>query len=67
MFLKITYFGLHWVFVVHRFSLAPLERRWRGGGGCFSMPCRASHCGGFSCCQAQAMGAMASVVETLGS
>ena len=45
------YFWLHWVFVAATgfLSLQSFSLRW------------ASHCGGFSCCRAQALGARASV------
>ena len=35
------------------------------GGLLFSWDARASHCGGFSCCRAQALGTQASVAASL--
>ena len=44
------YFWLHWIFAVQGLSLV-------GASGA-TLPCgaQASHCGGFSCCRAQALG-----------
>ena len=48
-FLKFIYFWLHWVFVAVRgLSLVAAS------GGTLYCGARASHCGGFSCCGAQA-------------
>ena len=59
-FLKIylfIYFWLRWVFVAVRgLSLVVTLR----------CGARASHCGGFSCCRAQALGVWASVVVARG-
>ena len=63
IFNKFIYFifWLHWVFVaVHGLSLVVAS------GGCSSCGARASHCSGFSCCGAQALGARASVVVARG-
>ena len=50
-FFKFIYFWLRWVFVAAR-------RLWRAGA---TLRCgaRASHCGGFSCCAAPALGSRA--------
>ena len=58
------YLWLHWVFAAaHGLSLLA-ESRGRGGGGWLLSSCspQASHCHGFSCCRAQALGPRASVV-----
>ena len=54
-------FWLHWVFVAAR----GLLQLWRAGA---TLRCgaRASHCGGFSCCRARALGMRASVVVARG-
>ena len=54
------YFWLCWVFVAHGLSLvvASGDYSWCGA--------RASHCGGFSCCGARALGTWASVVVARG-
>ena len=53
-------FGLHWVFIaVHGLSLV--------AGASLHCSVRASHCGGFSCCRAWALGTRASVVVAHGS
>ena len=52
-FKLINYFWLHWVFVA-------------ACGLFFSCSAWASHCGGFSCCGARAVGARASVVAARG-
>ena len=55
------YFWLHWVFVAAcRLSLVAESRATLCCGG------RASHCGGFSCCRARALGVRASVVVARG-
>ena len=54
-FLKFYYFLLCWVFVAARGLGATLRRG-----------ARASHCSGFSCCGARALGARASVVVARG-
>ena len=55
------YFWLHRVFVaVHGLSLVAASRTTLLCGA------RASHCGGFSCCGAWALGARASVVVACG-
>ena len=38
----------------------------RGGGATLSCGARASHCGGFSCCGARALGAQGSIVVAHG-
>ena len=54
---KFIYFWLRWVFVAaHRLSLVAVSRTTLLCGAW------ASHCGGFSCCGARALGAWASVV-----
>ena len=53
-FKLINYFWLHWVFIaVHGLSLVVVS------GGYSSLWCAASHCGGFSCCGARALGTRA--------
>ena len=55
------YFWLCWVFVAARgLSLVVVSRATL----CYGT--QASHCGGFSCCGAQALGAQASVVVACG-
>ena len=50
------YFWLHWVFItLFRIPLVAAS------GGYSSSGVRASHCGAFSCCRAQALGTWASV------
>ena len=57
-FKKLIYIWLRWVFVAaRRLSLVTASR-----GATLRCGARASHCGGFSCCGAQALGAWASVV-----
>ena len=59
--LFIFYFWLHWVFfAARRLSLVAVSRA--------TLRCsvQASHCGGFSCCRARALGARASVVVAHG-
>ena len=59
--LFIYYFWLCWVFVAARgLSLVAAS------GATLCCGARASHCGGFSCCGAQAVGARASVVVVCG-
>ena len=48
------YFCLHWVFVAARGLSLVAE-----SGGYSSLRCRGSHCGGFSCCGARALGVRA--------
>ena len=49
-----TYFWLRWVFIAVRgFSLVA------GAGATLCCSARASHCGGFSCCRARALGVQA--------
>ena len=55
------YFWLHWVFVA-ALGLSLLRR----ADATLCCGARASHCGGFSCCGAQALGAQASVVVDRG-
>ena len=55
------YFWLRWVFVAARGLSLVAESRAALRHGV-----RASHCGGFSCCGAQALGAQASVVVACG-
>ena len=56
------YFWLCWVFVAaRRLSLVVVS-----GGATLRCGAWASHCGGFSCCGAQAVGAQASVVVAHG-
>ena len=60
-FFNIIYFWLRWVFVAaHGLSLVGRA------GATLYCSARASHCGGFSCCGAQALGAWASVVVARG-
>ena len=65
LFLKICLFVYlfwpHWIFIaVHRFSLVAASR------GYSVVVVHVSHCGGFSCCGAQPLGAQASVVVMCG-
>ena len=56
-FIYLCYFWLCWVFVaMHGLSL------FARAGATLHCSARASHCGGFSCCGARALGARASVV-----
>ena len=61
LFILFIYFWLCWVFV----AACRLSLVWRAGA---TLPCgaRASHCSGFSCCRARALGAWASVVVACG-
>ena len=54
--LFIYYFWLRWVFIAVRGLSLVVARRG------YSCSVRASHCGGFSCCGARALGVRASVV-----
>ena len=55
------FFWLHWVFIaLPGLSLVAVS------GGYSSLQCAASHCGGFSSCGAQALGAQVSVVVARG-
>ena len=55
------YFWLHWVFVAaHRLSLVVVR------GATLRCGVWASHCGGFFCCGARALGTQASVVVSHG-
>ena len=61
IYLFIIYFWLCWVFTAARqLSLVVASE------GYSSLQCAASHCGGFSCCGARALGARASVVVARG-
>ena len=60
-FCLFIYFWLCWVFVAAR-GLSQLRR----AGATLRCDARASHCGGFSCCGARALGAQASVVVVRG-
>ena len=61
IFILCIHFWLRWVFVaVHRLSLVAAS------GATLHCGVRASHCGGFSCCGAQALGPWASVVAAHG-
>ena len=51
------YFWLHWAIVAAQVAVS---------GGCSSCGAQASHCSGFSCCRAQALGARASVAVAHG-
>ena len=56
-FFFLIYFWLRWVFVAARgFSLVARA------GATVCCGAQASHCGGFSCCRARAIGAQSSVV-----
>ena len=60
-FIYIHYFWLRWVFVAAcGLSLVAASR------GYSSLWCAASHCGGFSCCGARALGTQATVVVAHG-
>ena len=50
-FLKVIYLLLHWVFVA-AWTFSSYNKRGRLSG----CGAQASHCGGFSCCRAQALG-----------
>ena len=57
----LIYFWLRWVFVAaHGLSLVAVS------GATLHCGARASHCGGFSCCGAGALGVRASVVVARG-
>ena len=56
------YFWLHWVFVAARGLFSSCGER----GATLRCSARASHCGGFSCCGAQALSSQASVVAARG-
>ena len=61
LFILFIYFWLHWVFVaVHGLS------RVVSSGATLCCCARASHCSGFSCCGAWALGMGASVVVAHG-
>ena len=61
-FILFIYFWLRWVFVnVRGLSLVAASR-----GATLCCAAQASHCGGFSCCGAPALGAWASVVMARG-
>ena len=55
------YFWLHWVFVAACGLSLVVE-----SGAALHCGVRASHCGGFSCCGARALGTRASVVVACG-
>ena len=55
--ISLFYFWLHWVFVAAQSFSSCSER-----GLLLSCGAWASHCGGFSCCRAQALGTQTSVV-----
>ena len=55
------YFWLHWVFVAARGLSLVMAR-----GATLRCGVQASHCDGFSCCGARALGAQASVVVAHG-
>ena len=60
---KFIYLWLHWVFVAAcGLSLVAAS----GGGATLHCGAQASHCGGFSCCGARALGTWASVVVAHG-
>ena len=61
LFYLFTYFWLRWVFVAAR-GLSLVEE----SGATLRCGARASHCSGFSCCGARALGAQASVVVARG-
>ena len=61
LFFLFFFFWLRWVFVAAR-GLQELRR----AGATLFCGAWASHCGGFSCCRARALGARASVVVALG-
>ena len=58
-------FYLSFVYVCY-FSLLHAVFSSRTGGGCSRVAARASHCGGFSCYGAQALGLRPSVVAARG-
>ena len=60
-FLSFIYFWLCWVFVAAR-GLSPVA----ASRGYSSLHAYASHCGGFSCCRAWALGMQASIVVAQG-
>ena len=61
LFILFIYFWLRRVFLAaRRLSLVAAS------GGYSSLRARASHCGGFSCCGARALGVWASVVVACG-
>ena len=61
LFILFIYFWLRWAFVaVHGLSLVAAS------GATLRCGAQASHCGGFSCCGARAVGAWASVVVAHG-
>ena len=61
LYSRFFFFWLRWVFVAaHGLSLVAAS------GGYSSCSARASHCSGFSCCRAQAVGVRASVVAAHG-
>ena len=61
IFIYLFYFWLRWVFVAAcGLSLVAAS------GGTLRRGAQASHCGGFSCCGARALGAQASVVVARG-
>ena len=62
LFILFIYFWLCWVFVAARWLSLQL-RRARATLCCGA---RASHCGGFSCCRARALGTQASVIAARG-
>ena len=55
------FFLQHWAFLAFLCRLSPVA----ASEGYSSCGARASHCGGFSCCRAQALGAWASAVAAL--
>ena len=62
-------FCLHWVFIAAcRLSIVVTSGRYSSCGALATLPCsvRASHCSGFSCCGARALGARASVAVARG-
>ena len=63
---KFIYFWLHWVFIAAR-GLARRLSLVAAMGATLFCSARASHCGGFSCCGAWALGAQASVAVARGS
>ena len=64
-FILFIYSWLHWVFVA-ACGLAGFLQLWRAGA---TLHCGAwaSHCGGFSCCRARALGAWAQQLQLAGS
>ena len=61
LFILFIYFWLHWVFVAACGFL-----QLRQVGATLRCSAGASHCGGFSCCRARALGMRASVVVARG-